>query len=593
MKSTSVARITIQNYWQHTKSYKFLFWISVIGASMGVVFQDIIPPLIIARTFGKLQADYANHATLTFSTYLPYFYIFSLFLLLAVVVWRIQGYCTWVFETRVRRDLAIYVYNNLQAQSQRFHSDRFGGALVSQTSKYLNAYEKLMDEFIWSVVTGVTALTVSLGVLVFVSYQYALVLFTIIIIYMLIMSKRMVIQFPFNRKSAERDSEQTAALADAITNMGTIRAFANEDYETKRFTSVVNRTKRSYHKLTIEVLKSDSISHIQTNSFHIVALLCGLVAITNFNASIGVLYLVLAYTQGIVNRLWQFGRIMRNINQALGDANAMTTILEIKPEITDTPTPTKSKIQRGSIELNNITFYYPENPDQPLFENLNLRIKPGEKVGLVGQSGGGKTTLTKLLLRFMDIQNGNILIDNQDITHITQHSLRQRIAYVPQEPMLFHRSILENIQYGNQDAQENEVLAVSKLANAHEFIEKLPQGYKTLVGERGVKLSGGQRQRVAIARAMLKNAPILVLDEATSALDSESEVLIQDALWKLMENRTAIVIAHRLSTVQKMDRIVVLKDGKIAEQGTHKELIRKNEVYGELWKHQSGGFIDD
>ena len=228
-----------------------------------------------------------------------------------------------------------------------------------------------------------------------------------------------------------------------------------------------------------------------------------------------------------------------------------------------------------------------------MFTNLNLRIKPGEKVGLVGPSGGGKTTITKLLLRFMDIQAGSISIDNHNISQINQQVLRQHIAYVPQEPMLFHRSLKENISYGNLAASEREIIAVAKMAHAHDFIEKLEDKYDTLVGERGIKLSGGQRQRVAIARAMLKNAPILILDEATSALDSVSEILIQDALWKLMDNRTAIIIAHRLSTIQEMDRIVVLSDGAIQEQGTHKELLRMNGIYKDLWSHQSGGFMKD
>ncbi len=226
-------------------------------------------------------------------------------------------------------------------------------------------------------------------------------------------------------------------------------------------------------------------------------------------------------------------------------------------------------------------------------QDLKRRIKPGEKVGLVGHSGSGKTTLTRILLRFSDIQDGEITIDGQNISHISQDDLRRSISYVPQEPLLFHRSIKENITYGRPDASEEAMRVIARKAHADDFIDKLPKKYETLVGERGVKLSGGQRQRIAIARAMLKNAPILVLDEATSALDSESEALIQDALWKLMEGRTAIVIAHRLSTIQRMDRIVVLDNGRIVEQGSHKELIRQNGTYAQLWIRQSGGFIEE
>jgi ATP-binding cassette subfamily B protein len=271
----------------------------------------------------------------------------------------------------------------------------------------------------------------------------------------------------------------------------------------------------------------------------------------------------------------------------------MTNILEMEPEVQDPTEPEKVRINRGEIKFNDVDFAYPENIKSPLFNNLNLKIKPGEKIGLVGPSGGGKTTITQLLLRFMDIKNGEITIDGQNIAHIKLNDLRSHIAYVSQEPILFHRTLAENIAYGDQKASQKVIEGIAKMANAHEFISKLPDGYETLVGERGVKLSGGQRQRVAIARAMLKNAPILVLDEATSALDSESEVLIQDALWKLMEKRTALVIAHRLSTIQKMDRIIVLENGEVVEQGSHQELLRLNGTYARLWSHQSGGFMED
>ncbi|HPD99403.1 MAG TPA: ATP-binding cassette domain-containing protein, partial [Candidatus Saccharibacteria bacterium] len=230
---------------------------------------------------------------------------------------------------------------------------------------------------------------------------------------------------------------------------------------------------------------------------------------------------------------------------------------------------------------------------QPLFTDFNVSMKAGQKVGLVGPSGGGKSTITKLLLRMMDVTSGEISIDGQNITDVAQDELRNVIAYVPQEPILFHRTLKENIAYGHPQATQQQIIAAAKAAHADEFIALLPKGYDTLVGERGVKLSGGQRQRVAIARAMLKNAPILLLDEATSALDSDNEQLIQKALWSLMNNRTAIVIAHRLSTIQKMDRILVIDNGIIIEDGTHETLLQQNGLYASLWAHQSGGFVVD
>jgi ATP-binding cassette subfamily B protein len=284
--------------------------------------------------------------------------------------------------------------------------------------------------------------------------------------------------------------------------------------------------------------------------------------------------------------------VLRDFNRAIGDAKEMVEILD-EPLVVEDKTDKKLRVRTAEIDFHDVTFQHAEQ-NKPIFEQFNLEMKPGERIGLVGISGSGKTTLTKLLLRFADVADGKILIDGQDISMVTQDSLRRAIAYVPQETSLFHRSIAENIAYGKPDATIEEIKKAAKLANAHEFIKDLPDQYETTVGERGVKLSGGQRQRIAIARAILKDAPILVLDEATSALDSESEELIQGALMELMKGRTSLVIAHRLSTVAALDRIVVLKkDGKIVEQGTHRQLVNKGGDYAKLWSRQSGAFLEE
>lgn len=240
-----------------------------------------------------------------------------------------------------------------------------------------------------------------------------------------------------------------------------------------------------------------------------------------------------------------------------------------------------------------MSFTHDDGEGVHIFNNFNLEIPAGQRIGLVGHSGSGKSSLARLILRFSDIAHGEILIDEQNISDVTQTSLRRAIAYVPQEPLLFHRSLRENIGYGRPGASDTDIEKAAKQANAHQFIMSLKDGYDTLVGERGVKLSGGQRQRIAIARAILKDAPILILDEATSALDSESERLIQDALSRLMKNRTSIVIAHRLSTISKLDRIIVLENGAIIEDSTHEKLLKNNGTYAKLWAHQSGGFIEE
>ena len=309
--------------------------------------------------------------------------------------------------------------------------------------------------------------------------------------------------------------------------------------------------------------------------------------------SIATLVLIVNYSQSIMGELWDINNIFKNTNRALGDAHEMTIILDTRDDVVDAPNARTLLLNRATIDFQQISFQH-QDAKEPIFTNFSLHIRPGERVGLVGVSGSGKTTLTKLLLRFADVTQGAVLISGQDIKTVTQQSLRECIAYVPQETTLFHRSVAENIAYAKPDATADEITRAAKLANADEFIRELPNGYDTLVGERGIKLSGGQRQRIAIARAILKNAPILVLDEATSALDSESEALIQDALLTLMQDRTSVVIAHRLSTVASLDRIVVLQDGKIVEQGTHSELLsRPNGVYHHLWARQSGAFMEE
>jgi ATP-binding cassette subfamily B protein len=301
--------------------------------------------------------------------------------------------------------------------------------------------------------------------------------------------------------------------------------------------------------------------------------------------------LLQAYMGNLFDILWNLGRSLTKAMKAITDMKEVVDIFDLPIDITDPKRPEHLRMHEGHIVFNKLSFSY--KGGNAVLKDFNLDIAPGERIGLVGHSGAGKSTITKLLLRFVDAVEGNIMIDGQDIKNITQNDLRSVISYVPQESILFHRTIGENISYGRPDATQAEIVDVAKKAFAHDFIAKLPNGYDTLVGERGIKLSGGERQRVAIARAMLKNSPVLVLDEATSSLDSVSEAYIQEAFTELMKNKTTIVVAHRLSTISKMDRIVVLEDGNIIEMGTHQELLRKNGVYADLWNHQSGGFLKD
>ena len=581
---------TLKNLNNYNRKYKKLFWIATLGSIFGVLFQDILAPFAISRAFLKMQSAYARHQYVNFGYLVPYVIAFTVFMILGLIIWRIQGYSAWLIEDKVEKDMIIDAFDKLEHKGQTFHSNRFGGSLVSQVNKYVGAYERLMDEYFWSILTGIVSLLGSLIVLWIVAPKFALLLIAIVIIYVFLISKRVKTQMPYNIELSESESKRTAELADAITNISNIRAFANEEYELDRFKKTAYDTSKKRTKLAFEVFKSEIASHTMTNTFRILAFSYGVIAVTAFHSSASILYLVISYSSGIVDKLWQFGRTLRNINQGLSDSNEMLNTLEVAEEIKNPENPEKSTISRGDINFSDVLFTHNENKNA-LFKDFNVHIKQGEKIGLVGPSGSGKTTFTNLLLRVIDVDGGHIDIDGQDIRKITQKDLRRAITYVPQEPVLFHRSIADNIGYGDLDADNDAIVGAAKLANAHEFIEKLPMGYKTLVGERGVKLSGGQRQRIAIARAMLKNSPILILDEATSALDSENEAKVQDALNKLIRSRTTIIVAHRLSTIKDVDRILVIKDGIISEEGSHNELIRKDGLYAKLWNRQSGGFI--
>jgi ABC-type multidrug transport system fused ATPase/permease subunit len=307
---------------------------------------------------------------------------------------------------------------------------------------------------------------------------------------------------------------------------------------------------------------------------------------------VGDFVLIQVYVLGIIDNLVGVGRELRRIYDAVADAGEMLEILMTPHEIQDIPDAKDLQIKDAAIHFDNVRFTYASQSDAVL-NDFDVSIRGGERVGLVGRSGAGKSTVTKLLLRTYDLNSGSISIDGQDISKVTQESLHRAVSVVPQESILFHRSLRDNIAYGKIDADEDEIEEAAKLAQAHDFISLLPLGYETLVGERGVKLSGGERQRVAIARAILKDAPILVLDEATASLDSESEVAIQKALRELMKGKTVIAIAHRLSTLREMDRIIVLDHGSIVEEGSHDELLQKSGIYADLWRHQAGGFLQD
>ena len=581
---------TLYYFWREIWKYKWYSLSVFILTPVVILIRNILAPYIFADMIGKVTSGLTGDEL--FAVLIPEAATFLIiFSFNAIVLEKVRLWCCWKMELFAMYDLASNCFDTVSSQSMQFHSDRFSGSLVSQTNKFVNSFERFVDTITWQLMPIVTFVVAVMFVLVPIAPLYAVSLIFLILIYTAIAGLTFRRISHLNSEEATAQNHQTGQLADSITNIISVKSYAQESHERHRYANFQRASFNAGTKLMRATIKRDlmfSGVNIGITAFLIVFLAGGSAW---FGFSVATLVLIVNYSQQVLSNLWDINHIFKDFNRVFGDAYEMTNILDTTNNVVDHTDAKELEIKDSVVDFKDITFKH-KDAKNTIFENFSLTVKSGERIGLVGVSGSGKTTLTKLLLRFADVDDGVIKIDDQDIREITQKSLRKNIAYVPQETSLFHRSIAENIAYAKPDATMEEIERAAKLANADIFIKDLPNGYETLVGERGIKLSGGQRQRIAIARAILKDAPILVLDEATSALDSESEALIQDALNKLMKGRTSIVIAHRLSTIANLDRIVVLKDGKIVEQGTHAELLKNSGEYNKLWSRQSGAFLD-
>lgn len=593
MSKTVYPKVTIADvfkaFWNAAKLQKWKLFLIIFGVAVTNVLY-IITPLFYKRFFDVI---FAGGDTPSVAQVLIRIIIFIG--LLHGGAWlftRIAEFSNHAFIPTATATLKQQAYNHLIEHSYGFFTNNFVGSLVQRVNRFGRAFERLSDDLIWNLLPLFIRVFGVLVVLFFINVWIDLVVLVWVLVFLAFNILFSRWKLKYDVQAAQMDSRATGYLADTLTNQNTVALFNGTQNEKKGYKQVtgdqaaLTRFRWSLDA-TINAVQSALSFGIELVLFYVAIKYWSLGIIT-----VGVFVLLQSYAGNLIDQLWGFTRVVRNVYEAYADAKEMVEIMKLPHEIQDISGAKDLKVKKGEIVFDDLEFSF--NDTRSVLKNINVVIRPGEKVALIGPSGAGKTTFVRLLLRLYAPTAGHILIDGQDIAKATQASLRKHISLVPQDPVLFHRTLAENIAYGKPNVSRKEIEKAAKAAHCDEFIKTLPLGLETMVGERGIKLSGGERQRVAIARAILKNAPILVLDEATSSLDSHSEMLIQDALATLMEGKTVIVIAHRLSTIQKMDRIIVVDNGKILEEGSHADLLQKeNSLYKKLWTLQAGGFLKE
>lgn len=582
MKTTT--KQTIRFYLKHVKKHPWLMLFTFFGIFVGVAttltFPFVIKEIIDLLTLGTENID--------MSKVWFWFGILIVAYFVNMAGWRIGVYSICLFEPKVMENISNECFASIHKHSYNFFNNEFVGSLVKRAARMMRSFESFFDVIAFEMFGIAMHLLIGISVLFWVHPVFGAAMLTWSVIFILM--NYFISRYKLKRYDipcAKSDSEVTGYLADTVSNNVNVKLFSNRQYEKRGFGKVMKKWKKLSTDSWIFSAHVELAQNILILVTEVFMIYMAIVLWKDGTITVGTFVLIQTYLIEIFMSTWHFGRHLRRLYRSFADAAEMTEILHTPIEVEDLPGAKPLLITRGEIEIKNVDFAYDESDRkmgaEGVIKKLNLRVKPGERIALIGPSGGGKTTIVKLLLRLFDIKKGKILVDGQEIAEMTQDSVRKQIALVPQDPILFHRSLMENIRYGRLDASNEEVFAAAKMAHCDEFIRNMPKGYETLVGERGVKLSGGERQRVAIARAILSNAKILILDEATSSLDVHSEQLIQDALAQLTKNKTTIVIAHRLSTVKNVDRILVLEDGKVVEEGNHTSLMQAGGLYKSLW----------
>lgn len=575
----------LKAYWPTAKKYGWLMLVMLVCMVLSVL-TNVVYPFILR--------DFMNGFTDDDGSVIVRALWYALWLVVANhAMWLGLDMATAHFEPACMRDLDQRSFRAIQAQSMRFFENSMAGSLVTSARRFCSSFEGIVDIIIYNLGRSLTMIVLTFAVFIYERPMLAVAFGIWIAIYLAISIYFAVLRMKWGQVVAEKDSDVGGAFADTITNQLAVKSFGMEREEEKRFDGITEdcyKERKSTYLYGMLLLRLQGIA---AGIFELAVLYMLVQGWYNKTVTVADFVFFQSYVIILISHVWHIGIATTRIFRYLADAKQMAEIYNQESEVQDAPGARPLVVEEGEIEFHAVSFNYidRETCEHDDVENFTLRIKPGQTVALVGHSGAGKSTLVKLLLRHFDLNSGYIRIDRQDIANATQLSLRRQIAVVPQDPCLFHRSLRDNIAFANPDATDEEIIVAAKRARSWEFIQCLPEGLNTLVGERGVKLSGGERQRVALARAFLADAPILILDEATSALDSETEYQIQSAIADLLKGRTCIVIAHRLSTIRCANRIIVMKNGSIREEGTHKELLSQKGIYANLWTHQSGGYI--
>lgn len=586
----------LKEYFKFASKYKLLFSSMIIA----VVLTEGL--FVVDKFLYKRLIDDAEKfisGTLTQSIFVETILIIAV-IFLGIIIFRtffkwLSTYLVAIFEPKIIYDVKNKYFNHIIRLHHKFHANHKSGSLISKLGRGQRSIESLTDIFVFQIGPLILQLALVGVSIAFFSGITTIILFAIVVVFVSYSLYINRLQIDSRKKMNKSNDRESGFVSDTLTNIESIKYHGKENTITSIMKRLFSITRTNSQKAW------GYFSYLESGQTLVLGI--GTIALLFFpfkeflagNLSLGTIVFIYSLYGNVASSLVKFVWGIRSYYRAMTDMQGLFEYGKMQNEIKDKPNAKNIKITLGEVEFRNISFTYREKKGKgkKIFEKFNLKIKANEKVALVGHSGSGKTTIVKLLNRFYDIDSGSILVDKKNIKDFKQENLRSETGIVPQEAILFDDTIYNNIKFSSPYSSRNEVLRAIHLAQLDGIIKRLPNGIKTIVGERGIKLSGGEKQRVSIARAILADKKILILDEATSALDSHTEAEIQKALDKLLEGRTSIIIAHRLSTIMKADKIVVLDNGKIIESGNHKELIKNNGAYSKLWGLQSGGYIQD